>query len=70
MATLRPWFQAGHLSLSAESRIPVTVVARDDALGLIIYEQLPIQISVEEGLRGIRTRYREGKLSDFEPWQA
>jgi hypothetical protein len=38
-----------------------------DEYCLIIYERLPISISIEEGLDRLQSRYYEGRLADFEP---
>jgi hypothetical protein len=66
---MQPWFTSGHLD-TCDLRVPVSVVARDDEFGLIVYEQLPISLSVEEGLRGVRSRYTTGRLQDFQPWES
>jgi hypothetical protein len=65
--TMLPWFNVGYFSIEGGPRFPVATVARDETYGLIIYERLPINISVEEGLRRSQSRYYEGKLADFQP---
>jgi hypothetical protein len=65
--TMRLWFSAGYMSVVDGESFPVAVVARDDTYGLVIYERLPINITVQDGLRRPHTRYFEGRLSDFEP---
>jgi len=64
--TLTPWFTAGYLQRDDGTREPVSIVTRDNELGLIVYESLPVALSVADGLRRRLTRYRTARLADFE----
>jgi hypothetical protein len=64
---MKPWFNVGYFSIDGGKRFPVSTLARDEDYGLIIYERLPVNVSVEDGLHRSQSRYYEGRLADFEP---